>query len=202
MTGLLEVLYRQVLQLSPAEAVAVLAAVAYLLLAIRQSLWCWPCACISTVLYIGLFVEARLYMESLLNFFYLGMAIYGWYHWWRGATGNRELPVTRLPGRWHACAIAALCGLAAVNGHLLGRYTDAAFPYVDSLTTWSAIWATWLVARKIFENWWYWLVIDAVSTVIYWIRDLELTAALFVVYLMLIPFGIVSWRRAMTGAAA
>jgi len=82
-----------------------------------------------------------------------------------------------------------------VSGYLLSSKTDAAFPYIDSLTTWAAIWATFLVARKVLENWWYWLAIDSASVFIYWSRDLELTSLLFVLYVIMIPFGIVSWTR-------
>ena len=52
------------------------------------------------------------------------------------------------------------------------------------------------------ENWWYWLVIDAASIVIYWSRDLQLTALLFVVYVVMIPFGLVAWRRSWKEQAA
>ena len=85
--------------------------------------------------------------------------------------------------------------LSALTGYLLQRYSDAAFPYIDSLTTWGAIWATFLVARKVLENWWYWLSIDIASVFIYWSRDLQLTALLFVVYVIMIPFGLYSWTR-------
>jgi nicotinamide mononucleotide transporter len=81
------------------------------------------------------------------------------------------------------------------TGYLLSHFTDAAFPYVDSMTTFSAVWATFLVARKVLENWWYWLVIDAVSIIIYWSRDLQLTSVLFAVYVILIPLGIAAWTR-------
>jgi nicotinamide mononucleotide transporter len=70
------------------------------------------------------------------------------------------------------------------------------------MTSWGAIWATFLVARKVLENWWYWLLIDAASVFIYWSRGLELSALLFIVYLLMIPFGIISWRRSMMAAAA
>ncbi len=179
------------------EAVAVAAAIAYLVLAIRQSIWCWPCACISTAIYTVLFVNAQLYMESVLNLFYLAMAVYGWTLWVRGRRDAGRLPVTTWPAGRHALAILTLSAAAGANGWLLARYTDAAFPYADSLTTWGAVWATYLVARKVLENWWYWLVIDGVSVILYWMRDLELTATLYVVYLLLIPFGLLSWRRSM-----
>ncbi len=83
----------------------------------------------------------------------------------------------------------------ACTGYVLSVNTDAAFPYIDSLTTWSAIWATFLVARKVLENWWYWLVIDSASVLIYWSRELQLTAALFALYVLMIPFGLYSWTR-------
>lgn len=186
---------------SPLEVVGVLTAVGYLVLAIRQNVWCWLCAGISTAIYVYLFFGARLYMESALNLFYFGMAIYGWAVWHRGAGDHEELPVSVWALERHALAIAGIAALAGATGWLLDAWTDAAFPYIDSATTWGAIWATFLVARKVFENWYYWLVIDAASIAIYSSRDLEFTALLFVLYLAMIPFGIVAWRRSMADPA-
>jgi len=180
---------------SPLEVIAVVAAIAYLFLAIRQNIWCWLGAAISTAIYVYLFVVARLYMESLLNSFYFAMAIYGWYVWTRGRSGDQELPVSTWSPRVHAIAILTIVALSLVSGYALARFTDAVFPYIDSLTTWGAIWATFLVARKVLENWWYWLVIDVASIAIYWARDLQLTSLLFVVYVLMIPFGLRAWRR-------
>ena len=201
MAALAATLAEQARALSLAELVAVATAVGYLLLAIRQNIWCWACAAVSTSIYVALFIEARLYMESALNVFYLGMAGYGWFCWHRGA-GERPLPVTVWPVRRHAIAVTGLVAIAVLNGYLLSSYTDAMYPYVDSATTWGAIWATYLVAQKVLENWWYWLAIDSVSVVIYWLRDLELTALLFVAYVCMIPFGFLSWRRSMSANRA
>lgn len=180
---------------STLEITAVVFAVAYLVLAIRQNIWCWLCAGISTAIYIWLFVVAKLYMESALNGFYFLMAIYGWMVWSTGRDQGHERAVVRWPWQTHAVALSAIVLMSALNGFLLTKYTDAAFPYVDSLTTWAAIWATFLVARKVLENWWYWLLIDSASVLIYWVRDLQLTSLLFVVYVVMIPFGIVSWTK-------
>jgi nicotinamide mononucleotide transporter len=134
-------------------------------------------------------------MESFLNVFYFVMAIYGWYVWHFGKSGDDELPVVVWPRSVHMIAIAIIIAMSFASGFLLERFTDAEFPYIDSMTTWSAIWATFLVARKVLENWWYWLVIDAVSIFIYWARDLELTSLLFVIYVVLVPIGLLSWTR-------
>ncbi|NIS88608.1 MAG: nicotinamide riboside transporter PnuC [Woeseiaceae bacterium] len=192
----------QLLGWSPLEVAAVVAAILYLLLAIRENIWCWLFAGISTAIYVYLFVVARLYMESALNVFYFVMAVYGFTVWYRGRTPDRELPVTVWPGRAHGVAIGAILLASLVSGYLLDTQTDAAFPYIDSLTTWSAIWATFLVARKVLENWWYWLVIDIASVFIYWSRDLQLTSLLFVVYVIMIPFGLILWTRSYREASA
>ena len=197
MSTLLRQLIEQAQAWSTLEIVAVALAIAYLVLAIRQSIWCWYCAGVSTAIYVWLFLDARLYMESVLNGFYFIMAIYGWTVWNAGRTPDHDRPVVRWPLRTHAIAIVTIVLLSFLNGYLLDRYTNAAFPYIDSLTTWSAIWATFLVARKVLENWWYWLVIDVASVFIYLARDLQLTSLLFVVYVIMIPFGIVSWTRSL-----
>lgn len=192
---MLQQIAEQFAALPKAELLAVVLAVGYLLLAIRENIWCWLCAGISTAIYVVLFAGAKLYMESLLNAFYFAMAAYGWWCWRHGAVDGADRPVTIWPLRSHVYAIGGILTLSLGTGFSLDRLTDAAFPYVDSLTTFASFWATFLVARKVLENWWYWLVIDIVSIFIYWNRDLQLTAALFLLYVIMIPFGLVAWTR-------
>ncbi|MFQ5548021.1 MAG: nicotinamide riboside transporter PnuC [Woeseia sp.] len=195
MDSLAAVISAQLRALPPLEFVAVVLAIGYLLLAIRQNIWCWLCAAVSTALFVYLFLDAKLYMQSLLNGFYFAMALYGWYVWHFGKVGDTELPVSIWPGTLHAVALLAIAANSLASGYLLDRFTDAEFPYVDSMTAWSAIWATFLMARKVLENWWYWLVIDLVSIYIYWARDLQLTSLLFLIYVVLVPIGLMSWTR-------
>lgn len=179
------------------ELLAVALAVLYLLLAIRQNIWCWAAAAVSTGLYLVIMYHARLYMESLLQVFYLAMAAYGWYEWRRGGADHTGVRVTTWPWRHHGLAVAAVFALVLGSGFLLQRYSDAALPFADAFTTWAAVVATWMVARKILENWIYWFVIDTVSVYLYLSRELYFTAALFVAYLVMIVFGYRSWRRSM-----
>jgi len=202
METLISAVSEQAQALSRLEIVAVLFAVGYLLLAIRQNIWCWFCAAISTAIYVYLFLQARLYMESFLNIFYFVMALYGWYIWYFGRVGNAELPVSVWEPPVHVIALLVIAAISLLSGYFLDRFTDAAFPYIDSMTTWGAIWATFLVARKVLENWWYWLIIDAVSVFIYWARDLQLTSLLFVIYVILVPIGLLSWTRSYREQAA
>ena len=156
--------------------------------------WCWGAALGSTAIYLGIFLRAGLYMESALQLFYIAMAGYGWYCWRYGGTARGALPVTTWPWRAHLVAVIGVLAASAVSGWLLGRYTAAQLPYLDSFTTWASVLTTWMVARKLLENWIYWFVIDSVSIYLYLSRSLQLTALLFVVYLVIIVFGYVRWR--------
>ncbi len=182
------------------ETTGVVLAVLYLLLAMRQNIWCWAAAFVSTSIYLYVFYGARLYMESALQVFYLGMAVYGWYQWRHGPGPDQTLRVTRWRPASHVVAIAGVLIAALVSGRLLSEFSTAALPYLDSFTTWGAVVATFMVARKVLENWLYWFVIDSVSIYLYVNRELYLTALLFAGYLVLIVIGYLSWRKDMQEA--
>ena len=188
------------------EAIAVVFAIAYLVLAIRQSALCWPAGLVSVALSLVLFYDARLYMEALLQVFYIAISIYGWYEWRFGGARHEGVAIRLWSPRTHAACIA-LIALASVGfGAVLARTTNAALPYVDSFTTVAAIVTTYMVAKKILENWLYWFVIDAVSVYLYRMRELDLYAALFVFYLLLVVVGfrrwLIDWRAQQTAAEA
>jgi nicotinamide mononucleotide transporter len=184
------------------ETLAVALSIAYIVLAVRQNIWCWLCAGVSTAIFALLFFEVRLYMEAGLNVFYFAMAIYGWHSWYFGRSGEQDLPVIKWPARAHLKALVIIIAASVISGFVLDTRSNAAFPYIDSLTSWGAVWATYLVARKVLENWWYWLVIDATMIYVFWAKDLELTAVLYVLYLIFIPIGLIAWTRSYRQAQA
>jgi nicotinamide mononucleotide transporter len=176
------------------EVAAVFLAVSYLILAIRQNIYCWVAAFISSSLYIGLFFIERLYMESILQIFYAIMAIYGWHQWRDGIEKNLGIEINTWSLRRHAAVVVSIGGLSLLFGWGMS-HTDSVFPFVDSFTTVAAIIATYMVTRKVLENWIYWFVIDGVSIYLYFSRELYLTAFLFLVYLVLIVIGFRTWWR-------
>ncbi|MEM1411672.1 MAG: nicotinamide riboside transporter PnuC [Pseudomonadota bacterium] len=183
------------------EATAVLLAIIYLLLAIRQNVLCWPAALISASIYLVLMFQSRLYMQSALQLFYMGMALYGWWHWQTGADGA-SMAVKSWSRTDHILPLVSIVVPGLIVGALLARYTDAAFPFLDALAACGAIVTTWMVARKVLQNWHYWFVIDAVSVYLYASQGLWLTALLFVVYLVLILVGYRAWRASMPAHAS
>lgn len=178
------------------ELLAVLLAITYLLLAVRQDIRCWFAGIISSLIYLLLMYKANLYMESVLQIFYVSMGIYGWRQWNIKNTQDNLMKVSLWSFKKHAVVILAILGLAFLAGNLLEAYTNAALPFLDSLTTFGALAATYMVAKKILENWIYWFVIDAISVVLFIERELYLTSLLFCLYLVIIFFGFRSWLNA------
>jgi nicotinamide mononucleotide transporter len=176
------------------ETAAVVLAIAYLVLAIRQNILCWVAGFLSSLIYLGVFFGARLYMESALQVFYAAMAIYGFVQWRYGGEDRAGVRITTWSLRQHALTLGLIAVLTLSFGAFLSN-TNAAFPFLDSLTSVAAVATTYMVARKILENWVYWFVIDSLSVYLYLARGLELTAALFMLYLVLIVIGFWQWRK-------
>lgn len=177
------------------ETLAVVFSIAYLLFALKENSLCWYCAFFSTAIYTWIFGDVHLYMESLLNVYYLVMAVYGWYQWRKGGENHQGIHISIWTLRQHGLAIVSVIVLSVVSGYLLEKNTDAQLPYLDSFTTWGAVLTTVMVARKILENWLYWIVIDAASIYLYLDRALYQTVGLFAVYVVLAVVGYLTWRK-------
>jgi nicotinamide mononucleotide transporter len=181
------------------EVTAVIFAMAYLLLAVRENVLCWLFAFLSTAIYTVLFWDVSLLMESALNVYYMLMAVYGWYQWTRGGTNGDDRPhalgVQSMSVSQHAVVMVSILVLSLASGYFLSEYSTAARPYVDSFTTWASVITTYLVARKYLQNWLYWIVIDTVSVFLYVDRGLHLTALLFVAYVVIAVAGYFKWRE-------
>ncbi len=177
------------------EAIAAALGLAYLLLAVRRNLLCWLCAFVSTAIYLVVFAQAALYMQSLLQVFYLAMAVVGFLDWRKGRTEEAGVLIRVWGAREHAVAAVAVAVATLLNGWLLATHTDAAAPYLDSLVTWGSVVTTWMVARRVLENWLYWIVVDGLAACLYFSQGLLVTTLLFLIYLGIVVRGYFVWRR-------
>ena len=190
-----------------------------MVLAARDSNWCWPFALVSSALWAyQVWVAYGLLFDAALNGFYAVMALVGLWRWGSASRGGHgtaredaagrpagELPITTMSGREHFAWIA--CG-AAVTGALVVAarvYTEAAMPLADATTTVYSVIGTVLLIERRLENWLYLLAMDAVYVWLYLERGSPLFAGLFALYCVLAAYGYWSWRRmagARSGAAA
>lgn len=178
------------------EWLAVILALAYLVLAIKESLWCWPAAFFSTAIYGVLFFDVNLYMESSLNLYYLLMAVYGWNQWRTTGPNRNKKTIVEWSLVKHIYWILLLTFVVFLSAYLLSKFTDQDLPLLDSFTTWFAVFTTYLVAKKVLENWLYWIVIDAASIYLFLSKGFALTSVLFAIYIVLAFYGWLTWKRA------
>src|SRR5690606_26299142 len=190
----MDALVQQFLATSAWEWVAATLGLAYLLLAVRRNLLCWICAFASVSIYLVLFAQRSFYMHALLHVFYLGMAVYGFMDWRRGRLDTGEVRIESWGLRQHLLAATAVMAATAINGWMLSG-TDSPAPYLDAFVTWGSVVTTWMVARRVIQNWLYWLVVDGVAAWLYFSQGLLPTGLLVAVYLGIVIRGFFVWRR-------
>jgi len=176
------------------EIITVLFSSIYLFLLVKENIWCWPFAILSSLLSIYLFVEAKLYSEAFLYFFYILFGIYGWYKWSAKENGA-SLSISKLDPKIHALWIGIGIILAFVLGYLFQTYTDAEKSFIDSNTTIFSFIASYLEAHKYLYAWIYWIILNAVSVWLYFTQGLTIYAGLMVVYFIMSGVGLWNWSR-------
>lgn len=181
---------------SPTQWIALITGITYVVLAAYEKPLCWPFGIVScTVIAMDDFAIFQLYADGVLQIFYVLFGFLGLYFWIFRSTGAEPLHVSSQSWHRHIVPIV-ICGLASVPiAMLLRKYTHASFSYLDTLTTLLSLWATWLLVRKVLENWLYWVAIDAVYVVLFWIRGGKLIALLYLIYLIIAILGYVQWKK-------
>ena len=176
------------------EMGAVLTGFGCVWLAARESVWNFPLAIVSCVLYAVLFWQTHLYADGGLQGFFIALSGYGWYAWRYGGRDETQLGVTHVRG-YEWLLSAAFTGLFTLGfGYYLRHHTDAALPYVDSFTTAGSLAAQYLLTRKRLENWLLWLLVDLVYVPMYWFKGLYISSLLYFLYLALAAYGYWQWR--------
>lgn len=184
------------------EVLAVATSVAYLVLAAKESLWCWFFALVSVICYTVILFDANLYAETALQGYYGFMAVYGFYQWRNPSStdlaldqSEAETPILIMTMKQHFWFIVLILAGTAFIGFLLSNYTHAAIPYLDAFTTVGALFTTWLVTKKYIENWLYWIVVDGAGIYLYFTKEFYLTSLLFVAYVIIVIVGFFNWKK-------
>ena len=180
------------------EPLAVVTGIAAVALTVKQRVINWPIGIVSTALFLYLFIRAGLYADSALQVLYIGLGLYGWWHWLRGGPTGDDLPVSSVSKRTLVIGfVVVACSVGAV-GAFLDASTDSTVPYPDAATTVLSVAAQILLTRKLIESWPVWILgVNVPYVAIYLYKGLPLTAALQFVFIALSIAGWLEWRRSM-----
>lgn len=192
---MLDAMLTGLMALSVWEVIAALLGVGYILFAARESQWCWPMAFVSTLIYTLLFWGEQLPMQALLNFYYMGMAIYGFLLWRQHQQSEENVAIHSWSINYNLAFLAIGGILTVIIGLYLNNTQTSQYPYLDAGVTVFSVLNTWLMARKVLQNWLYWVIIDAAAIVLYLETGFYATVALFSLYTVLATAGFVNWLR-------
>ncbi len=169
-------------------------ALVYVWLAARERVSCWVWGIVSCGLWAWAdFFRYNLWVDGLLQLFYVGMGFWGLYNWRRGG-GSAPLPISRMTGREHGWVLLVGMGLTVGLGWIFARYTPTALPYTDSFITAFSILATVLTVKKKLESWLYWVVVDFLAIFLFYLREAVLVSAVMSIYTVVAVFGYMRWR--------
>ncbi|AND68731.1 aminotransferase [Dyella thiooxydans] len=174
---------------------AVISAWAVWLTARRRPL-CWPVGLASVLVYGGIFVDARLYSDALLQLAFAGLIVYGWQRWRRNLDDDGRVQVAPLPfGEAVGHTVLGVAGALAL-GYAMHRWTDAALPWLDAALTSFSLVAQWWQGRRHLAAWWLWILVDVIYVGEYVYKDLLITSVLYAGFVVLAIMGLREWQQA------
>jgi nicotinamide mononucleotide transporter len=182
------------------EVIAFALALVCVILNVLEIHWAWPLAIAASLLYAGLFFDSRLYGDVAVQGFFVVSSAWGWYQWLFGrragaAGGATPLRIARLGGRRALAVGVAWLALWPLLGLALAQFTDTDVPYFNALPTVGSFIGQVLMALKFVETWPVWLLVNAVSVVLYATKSLWLTSLLYVIFAALAVAGWRRWQR-------
>lgn len=184
---IIQQLFNQFLMTSSLEWLATITGFLCVYLAAKQNIWNWPISIISVITYLYIFYHNKLYGDSVLQLYFLGTAIYGWYYWNKRAH-SQEKPISSLSARQFFWTIIIIMAISGILGFVLDKFTDTDVPYADGFCTATSFVAQFLMTRKVLQNWLLWVFVDICYIPLYLHKDLVLTSFLY------LAFAVIAWN--------
>lgn len=177
------------------DIVTTVLGLAYILLEYRASLWMWAVGFLMQLLGIVLYYQKGLYADCGMEFYYLSMTIYGYWRWVRGTKTKQALSIRHFPRRlilpWGLLMIV----IWGTIYWLLVTFTNSTVPLADSFTTALSLVGIWALAHKYLEQWFIWIAVDIVTSILYFYKDIPFKASLYALYVIIAVFGYMKWRK-------
>ncbi len=176
-----------------AELAGFLTGAACVYLTVKANILNFPVGLANDAFFFVLFLSAGLYADSALQIVYLVLGAIGWWQWVYGA---QDGPGSKSDGH-SATELVVLVGLVAAATIPLTVILTSAHdiaPSWDALTTSLSLAAQWLLNTKKVQNWYFWIAADVIYAPLYFVKDLWLTAIVYVVFLGMCVAGLRAWR--------
>ena len=181
------------------DIVGAIIGVAYIISEYRADRWFWPLSLVMSAFYIVIDFTSGIYANGAICCYNFIMSIYGILVW-RGLVQSKnggERPITSCPRRYWPALIATTVALSVGLWRLLGWLGESQYPWLDGISSALTIVAMWMLAQKYLEQWLLWIVVNIVSTILYFWKGLYPTGILFIVYVIVAVLGYFRWKKEM-----
>ena len=186
----------KLLPYSMMETLGFVTGAACVYLVVREHSWNFPIGIVSSILYLVVFWEERLFGDAGLQIVFVTLGFHGWYWWLRGGENRSELHVTRASARFWI-GITIFLGLSTYALKIILTRYKGSVPFLDAFTTALSLAAQYLLNNKKIENWILWIVADVIYVYVYLIKGLQLTAVLYAIFLVMCVAGLIEWRKSL-----
>ena len=178
------------------EITAVVFGIISVLFARKNNILVYPTGLISTLIFIYILYNFKLYGEFIINIYYSAMSIIGWYLWSRKNNGQEEFPISSMNSKEYKISglifTATLLFIALVY-YFFDKFTDLT-AYVDAFTTALFFVGMWLMAKRKIENWIVWIIADIISVPLYFFKGLTVSSLQFIVFTIIAILGYIEWK--------
>jgi len=113
----------------------------------------------------------------------------------QGAESDAGSDVNKIDGKTALICFLISLGLWGLLWFSLDRWTDSPVPLWDGLITSLSVVATWMLTRKFIEQWYVWIMANAIAVIVYLVMGMYPTAILFVVYTAMAIIGARAWSK-------
>ena len=178
------------------EITAVVFGIISVLFARKNNILVYPTGLISTLIFIYILYNFKLYGEFIINIYYSVMSILGWYLWSRRNNGQEEFLISIMNSKEYKISglifTVTLLFIALVY-HFFDKFTDLT-AYVDAFTTALFFVGMWLMAKRKIENWIVWIIADIISVPLYFYKGLTVSSLQFIVFTIIAILGYIEWK--------
>jgi nicotinamide mononucleotide transporter len=181
--------------MSPIETLAASLSVVYVFLAVRNKPSCFIFGFLGSLIWA--YSSYKLYnlkWDALLNIFYAGMSMYGFWLWTGGGT-KALLPIQKLPLKKHLPTLF-LAGMGTLTMAYIGQeYINSNYALGDGLTTILSIIGTVFIAKRYLSSWIYLLIADLFYIYIYYLSGAGIFMWMMVFYSIMAILGFIQWHK-------
>ena len=165
----------------------------------KDSIWVFPTGIINTAIYTYLLWKWSLLGDMMINFYYVLMSVYGWYHWTRKKEDVIEFPISKITIYEKKVSIVLFVGTMV--------FVIAVYTFFDKFTHWTSLVDTivtgiffvgmWLMARRKIENWILWIAGDVISIPMYFVKGYSFTSIQYLIFTIIAIFGYLEWKKTL-----